>query len=80
MTNQQCLEYKKIKKVLREEIKPIVAMDGGDVAFHSFENQKLMIQMKGACKGCPSSQATLREGIEVRLKQAIPEIISVDAI
>lgn len=71
---------KQIKKVLREEIKPVVALDGGDVEFAKFENQILYIQMKGACSGCPSSQATLKEGIEVRLKQAIPEIQSVEAI
>ncbi|MFN3454261.1 MAG: NifU family protein [Pseudobdellovibrio sp.] len=71
---------KQIKKVLKEEIRPVVAMDGGDVVFSKYENNILYIQMKGACNGCPSSQATLKEGIEVRLKQAIPEIISVEAI
>ena len=71
---------KQIKKVLKEEIRPVVAMDGGDVVFSRYEDNILHIQMKGACNGCPSSQATLKEGIEVRLKQAIPEIKSVEAI
>lgn len=71
---------KKIKTILKEEIRPVVAMDGGDVVFHSFDNGILNIQMKGACNGCPSSQATLKDGIEVRLKEAIPEIVSVEAV
>lgn len=71
---------KQIKKVLKEEIRPVVAMDGGDVVFSKFENNILYIQMKGACNGCPSSQATLKEGIEVRIREAIPEVKFVEAI
>lgn len=71
---------KQIKKVLKEEIRPVVAMDGGDVVFSKYEDNILYIQMKGACNGCPSSQATLKDGIEVRLKEAIPEIKAVEAI
>lgn len=71
---------KQIKKVLKEEIRPIVAMDGGDVVFSKYEDNVLYIQMKGACNGCPSSQATLKDGIEVRMKEAIPEIKAVEAI
>ena len=71
---------KKIKQVLKEEIRPVVAMDGGDVVFSKYEDNILYIQMKGACNGCPSSQATLKDGIQVRLIEAIPEIKSVEAI
>ncbi len=71
---------KQIKKVLKEEIRPVVAMDGGDVVFSKYEDNVLYIQMKGACNGCPSSQATLKDGIEVRMKEAIPEIKAVEAI
>lgn len=71
---------KQIKKVLKEEIRPVVAMDGGDVVFSKYEENVLYIQMKGACNGCPSSQATLKDGIEVRMKEAIPEIKAVEAI
>ena len=71
---------KKIKQVLKDEIRPVVAMDGGDVVFSKYEDNILYIQMKGACNGCPSSQATLKDGIQVRLIEAIPEIKSVEAI
>ncbi|MFP5519800.1 MAG: NifU family protein [Bdellovibrionia bacterium] len=65
---------KEIKKVLNREIRPVVAMDGGDIVFHKFEAGKLYIHMKGACAGCPSSTATLKEGIEVRMRELFSEV------
>jgi len=70
----------KIKKILRDDIKPAVAMDGGDITFDRFEDGKVFLQMHGSCAGCPSSTMTLKEGIETRLKQAIPEVTEVIAV
>lgn len=69
-----------IKKILREEIKPAVAMDGGDINFSRFEDGRVYLSMHGACAGCPSSTMTLKEGIETRLKEAIPEVVEVIAV
>jgi Fe-S cluster biogenesis protein NfuA len=71
---------KQIKDILNREIRPAVAMDGGDIIFSRYENNRLYLQMQGACSGCPSSQITLKEGIEVRLKEIIPEIVEVISI
>lgn len=71
---------KQIKRILQTEIKPVVALDGGDIVFAKYENNNLYIHMRGACAGCPSSQATLKDGIEVRFKQLIPEIKEVISI
>lgn len=71
---------KKIKRTLQTEIKPVVALDGGDIVFAKYENNNLYIHMRGACAGCPSSQATLKDGIEVRFKQLYPEINEVIAV
>lgn len=71
---------KQIKRVLQNEIKPVVALDGGDIAFVQYENHILSLKMLGACSGCPSSTATLKEGIEVRMKQAFPEIKEVISV
>lgn len=71
---------KKIKEVLNKDIRPIVAMDGGDIVFSSFTHGVLAIQMKGACSGCPSSTATLKEGIEVRMRELIPEVLEVVSV
>lgn len=69
-----------IKSVLNREIRPVVALDGGDIAFHKYENSVLYIHMKGACSGCPSSAITLKEGIETRMKELFPEISEVVSV
>lgn len=69
-----------IKSVLNREIRPVVALDGGDIVFYKYENQILYIRMKGACSGCPSSSITLKEGIETRMKELFPEIQEVVAV
>lgn len=69
-----------IKSVIEHEIRPVVAMDGGDIVFSSYEGNIVYIHMRGACSGCPSATATLKNGIEVRLKEAVPEIKEVVAL
>lgn len=71
---------RQIKSVINTDIRPVVALDGGDIVFSRYEDNVVYIQMKGSCAGCPSSTATLKEGIEVRLKEAIPEIKEVVSI
>ena len=63
-----------IKEIIENEIQPAVAMDGGHIDFVSYENGKVYLDLQGACSGCPSSSYTLKEGIETRLKQVLPEI------
>ena len=70
----------KILSILDNEIKPAVAMDGGDIDFQNFEDGVLSLVLKGACAGCPSSMMTLKDGIEVRMKEAIPEVQSVVSV
>ena len=67
----------RIREVLENEVRPAVAMDGGDVIFVGFEDGVVEVMLQGACVGCPSSTATLRFGIEARLREAIPEVLKV---
>ena len=70
----------KIREVLDRDIRPAVAMDGGDVVFEKFENGTVYLYMQGSCAGCPSSTATLKMGIETRIKAAVPEVNEVVAL
>ncbi len=63
-----------IKHLLDTRVRPAVAMDGGDITFHSFEDGVVTLQMRGACQGCPSSTATLKMGIENMLRHYIPAV------
>jgi Fe-S cluster biogenesis protein NfuA len=70
----------KIKTILDNEIRPAVAMDGGDITFDRFEDGVVFLHMQGSCAGCPSSTMTLKMGIETRLREAIPEVSEVVAV
>ncbi len=62
-------------------IRPAVQADGGDIELLDVsDNGVVQIRMHGACVGCPSSDMTLRIGIERTLKDRIPEIERVEAV
>ena len=48
--------------------------------FAGFREGRVELYMQGSCSGCPSSLATLKLGIESRLREAIPEVEEVVAI
>ncbi len=68
-----------IKQLLEEKVRPAVAQDGGDIIFHAYKDGIVYLHMRGACSGCPSSTATLKNGIENLLKHFLPEIREVRA-
>jgi Fe-S cluster biogenesis protein NfuA len=70
----------RIQRILDEEIRPFVAQDGGDVVFAGFKDGRVDLYLQGSCSGCPSSTATLKLGIESRLREAVPEVREVVAI
>ncbi len=69
----------KIKQILEEYVKPAVEQDGGAIAFSSFAEGTLHLDMQGACSGCPSSTVTLKAGIENLMKRMVPEVKEVVA-
>lgn len=81
LKNQNSSEIeKKIQAFLDEEIRPSVAMDGGDVSLDRFEDGVAYVHMQGACAGCPSSSMTLKMGIETKLKELVPEVVEVVSV
>lgn len=70
----------RIRDILDNEIRPAVAQDGGDITLDRFEEGIVYLHMQGACAGCPSSTATLKMGIEGRLRDAIPEVTEVVSV
>ena len=70
----------RIQRLLDEEVRPAVAMDGGDIVFAGFRDGIVELYLHGSCSGCPSSTVTLKQGIESRLREAIPEVQGVVAL
>lgn len=71
----------RIEDVL-DQIRPAVRTDGGDIELIRFDEAsgRVEVRMAGACYACPLSMATLRAGIEQRLRMSVPEVRSVEAI
>lgn len=68
-----------IKDLIETRVRPAVANDGGDIVYRGFQRGVVYLQMQGACSGCPSSSATLKQGIEQLLKHYVPEVTEVRA-
>lgn len=68
-----------IKELIETRVRPAVANDGGDIVYRGFQKGIVYLQMQGACAGCPSSSATLKNGIEQLLKHYVPEVSEVRA-
>lgn len=71
-----------IRELIETRVRPMVAMDGGDIMFDHFEADSgiVFLHMRGACSGCPSSTATLKSGIENMLKHYVPEVTEVQPL
>ncbi|MBT2133269.1 NifU family protein [Croceibacterium sp. LX-88] len=68
-----------IKELIETRVRPAVANDGGDIRYRGFRDGVVFLTMQGACSGCPSSTATLKNGIEGLLKHYVPEVTEVRA-
>ena len=68
-----------IKELIETRVRPAVANDGGDIVYRGFREGVVYLTMQGACAGCPSSTATLKNGVETLLKHYVPEVSEVRA-
>jgi Fe-S cluster biogenesis protein NfuA len=71
----------RIEEVL-QSIRPAIQADGGDVELIQYDESAGMVQVRliGACETCPISMMTLKEGIETRVKRAVPSVVAVTAV
>ena len=61
-----------------ELIRPSLQADGGDVQLIEVQDDgTVVVELVGACKGCPMSKMTLSNGVERILKSRIPEVTKV---
>ena len=69
-----------IKELIETRVRPAVAQDGGDIVYRGYKDGTLYLAMHGACSGCPSSEITLKRGIEGLIKHYVPEVETIEAI
>ncbi|MQA89858.1 MAG: NifU family protein [Gemmatimonas sp.] len=65
-----------------EAIRPALQIDGGDVEFVGFSGDDGVVQIRliGACDACPISSMTVKNGIERRIRAAVPEVTEVAVV
>jgi len=68
-----------IQQILHDYVRPAVEQDGGAIAFKSYDQGRVTVELRGSCSGCPSSMITLKAGIEGLLKRMVPQVEEVVA-
>lgn len=67
----------RVEKAL-EKIRPYLVADGGDISIVDITDDMVVrVEMKGACFGCPFSMQTLKAGVEMAVRNEVPEITEV---
>jgi Fe-S cluster biogenesis protein NfuA len=71
----------RIEKTL-DTLRPYIASHRGHVEVVDFDESEgvLLVRLGGTCHGCSASAVTLKQGIESRLREAVPEVKHVEAV
>jgi Fe/S biogenesis protein NfuA len=67
----------RVQLVLEQHINPSIASHGGTATLVAVEEDTAYLRLGGGCVGCGMAAVTLTQGIEVAIKQAVPEIVNV---
>ncbi len=63
-----------IQRIFDEQVNPQIAAHGGFVQLLEVQGSRAYIEMGGGCQGCGMANVTLKQGIEVAVKEQLPEI------
>lgn len=73
-------DFKKNVETALDKIRPFLQRDGGDIELVEIDNGIVKVRLTGACKGCPMSQMTLKQGVEKLLLKEVPGLKEVQAV
>lgn len=78
LTNLQRIQ--RVQQVIDEEIRPRLQADGGDLELVDVDGLTVKVSLRGTCAHCPSSQLTLKGGVEARLREVVDPELSVEEV
>jgi len=78
LTNIQKLKL--IEETLGREIIPALKADGGDLDLIDIEGNKVLVALRGKCSFCPSSEFTLKQYVESKLREFVSDDIEVEEV
>jgi Fe/S biogenesis protein NfuA len=67
----------RVLAVLESQVNPSIAMHGGHADLVAVDEGVVYVRLSGGCQGCGLASVTLSQGIEVALKDSVPEVVSV---
>ena len=73
------ISYERVEQAVRR-IRPYLQNDGGDVELVEVVDNDVKVKFLGTCAGCPSAILTLTLGLEVAIRQEVPELRSVELV
>ncbi|MBM9613263.1 Fe-S cluster assembly protein NifU [Desulfobulbus rhabdoformis] len=71
-------KIKKIEEVIEREIKPTLKKDDGDIQLIDVDGDFVTVSLRGTCAGCYSSQTTLKEYVEKKLREQVLDTLIVE--
>ena len=78
MTSEELRE--EVKNAL-DKIRPYLQKDGGDITLVAIEDDKIVkVRLEGTCTNCAVNQMTLKSGVEMTIKEFVPQIEQVISI
>ena len=66
-----------VAQILEQQINPAIAAHGGHAELVSVEDGAAYLRLSGGCQGCGMASVTLTQGIEVAIREAVPEVTQV---
>jgi Fe-S cluster biogenesis protein NfuA len=66
-----------ILQVLDERINPSIASHGGHISLIDVKDNTVYVRLEGGCQGCGMADVTLKQGVEVEIKNAVPSIVAI---
>jgi NifU-like protein len=69
-----------IEEVIDKEIRPMLQKDGGDIQLVDIDRNRVQVSLRGRCTNCPSSQVTIKQGIEAMLREKVDPAIHVEEV
>ena len=75
---EQSTLFQRVNNIIEKDIKPYIEADGGKIKLQTVSDDGIvMVQLSGACAGCPGAVMTLKGGVERVLRMKISEISEV---
>jgi Fe/S biogenesis protein NfuA len=67
----------RVTQILNQQINPAIAAHGGHAELIAIEDDVAYLRLAGGCQGCGMARVTLSQGIEVAIRENVPEVTSV---